>query len=60
VRRERQEGVDVDPEVVDTARGPLPVAAAYKGMYAYGNHLRVLSCEQALKTTDSGVAATFK
>jgi hypothetical protein len=46
--------------VVDTARGPLNVAHAYKSMYAFGNHYRVLSSEQPLKTCDSGVAATFK
>lgn len=38
VRREQQAGVAVDPQVVDTARGPLPVAAAYHSMYAFGNH----------------------
>jgi len=29
-------------------------------MYAFGNHYRVLILEQAMKTMDSGVAATFK
>lgn len=60
VRREQQAGLFVENMVLDTARGPLPVACAYKGMYSYGNHYRVLSSEQSLKTTDSGVAATFK
>lgn len=45
---------------MDTARGPLNIAAAYKSMYAFGNHYRVLSSELPLKTRDSGVAATFK
>lgn len=60
VRREEQGGVIVPKDVVDTARGPLPTASAYKSMYAFGNHYRVLSCERALRTSDSGVAATFK
>lgn len=59
VRREQQEGIAVDSMVVDTARGPLNVAAAYKSMYAFGNHFRVLSSERSRKTCDSGVAATF-
>ena len=45
--------------VVDTARGPLPIAAAYKSMHAFGNHYRVLSSERPRKTCDSGVAVTF-
>lgn len=60
VTRDWQLGVIVDPRVMDTARGPLNVAAAYKSMYAFGNHYRVLSSELPLKTCDSGVAATFK
>ena len=60
VRRDQQLGAMVDPRVVDTARGPLNVAAAYKSMYAFGNHYRVLSSELPLKTCDNGVAATFK
>ena len=59
VRREQQEGILVDAMVVDTARGPLPIAAAYKSMHAFGNHYRVLSSERPRKTCDSGVAATF-
>ena len=59
VRRDVQVGAVVDSKVVDTARGPLEVAAAYKSMYAFGNHYRVLSSERHLKTCDSGVAATF-
>ena len=50
----------VDPKVVDTARGPLPMSTVYKSMYAYGNHYRVLSSEAHLKTSDSGIAATYK
>jgi hypothetical protein len=60
VRREQQLGHVVDPRVIDTARGPLAVAAAYKSMYAFGNHYRVLSSELPFKTRDSGVAATFR
>jgi hypothetical protein len=60
VRLERQSGVRVDAMVVDIARGPMNVAAAYKSMYAFGNHFRVLSSETPLKTCDSGVAATFR
>jgi len=45
VNKERQEGVQVDAHVLDTARGPLHIAAAYKAMYAYGNHFRVRSSE---------------
>lgn len=60
VRRNHQVGAIVDSRVVDTARGPLNVAAAYKSMYAFGNHYRVLSSERPLRTCDSGVAATFK
>ena len=60
VRRDQQVGGILDPMVVDTARGPLNVAHAYKSMYAFGNHYRVLSSEQPLRTCDSGVAATFK
>ena len=56
MRREQQGGLIVDPLVVDTARGPLPIATTYKAMYAY----RVLSVKSSLKTTNSGVAATFK
>ena len=52
--------MNVDSEVVDTTRGPLPIASTYKAMYAYGNHYRVRSSEQARKTSDSGVATTFK
>ena len=59
VRRNQQEGILVDAMVVDTARGPLPIAAAYKSMHAFGNHYRVLSSERSRKTCDSGVAATF-
>jgi len=60
VRKEGQEGIAIDAEVVDTARGTLPLASAYKGMYAYGNHYRVLSSEQSLRTANSGMAATFR
>lgn len=60
VRRDQQVGAILNPMVVDAARGPLNVAHAYKSMYAFGNHYRVLSSEQPLKTCDSGVAATFK
>lgn len=59
VRRDLQVGAVVDSQVVDTTRGPLEVAAAYKSMYAFGNHYRVLSFERHLKTCDNGVAATF-
>lgn len=54
VRREQQASVRVDPEVVDSAKGPLPIAAAYKSMYAFGNHYRVLSAERSLKTVLGG------
>lgn len=60
VRLEQQSGVRVNPMVVDTARGPLNTAAAYRSMYAFGNHFRVVSSEVHLKTCDSGVAATFR
>lgn len=59
VQRQQQEGIAVDAMVVDTSRGPLLIAAAYKSMYAFGNHFRVLSSERPRKTCDSGVAATF-
>ena len=36
------------------------MATAYKSMHAYGNHYRVRSSEQALRTANSGVAATFR
>jgi hypothetical protein len=49
----------VDPQVLDTAKGSLQVAATYKSMYAFKNHYRVKSLERPLKTCDSGVAATF-
>jgi hypothetical protein len=45
---------------VDTSRGPLPIAVAYKSMYTFGNHYRFLSFERPLKTCDSRVAATFR
>ena len=60
VRHDQQEGIEVDQMVVDTATGPLRVAAAYKSMYAYGNHFRVISSERSLKTSNSGIAATFR
>ena len=60
VHQEQQLGMDVPTEVVDMARGPLPSAASYKSMFAFGNHYRVMSAERALKTADSGVAATFR
>ena len=60
VRGEQQRGLTVSPMVVDTARGPLQMAASYRSMYAFGNHYRVLSSELSLRTSDSGVAATFK
>lgn len=60
VRRDQRSGVNVEPMVVDTSRGPLEVASAYKSMYAYGNHFRVISSETAMKTADSGIAATFR
>lgn len=60
VRREQQAGLVVDAQVLDTARGPLEVATAYRSMYTYGNHFRIRSSEQSLQTADSGVAATFR
>jgi len=60
VRREQWSGIIVPPDVVDTARGPLEMATSYKSMYAFGNHFRVRSAEQSLKTCDSGMAAMFK
>lgn len=60
VRLQQQSGARVDAEVIDTTRGPLPMAATYKSMYAFGNHYRVLSSERPLRTRDSGVAATFR
>ena len=60
VRKEQLQGTNVDADIVDTARGPLHVATTYKSMHAYGNYYRVCSSEQALRTTDSGMAATFR
>ena len=60
MRREQQGSLIIDPLVVDTARGPLAMATTYKAMYAFKNHYRVLSTKRSLKTTDNGVAATFK
>ena len=60
VRRQEQCGVEVDADVVSMSRGPLELAAAYRSMYAFGNHFRVISAEQSLQTADSGVAATFR
>lgn len=60
VRREQQAGLVVDAQVLDTVRGPLEVATAYRSMYTYGNHFRIRSSEQSLQTADSGVAATFR
>jgi hypothetical protein len=63
VRHEQQAVVVVDQMVVDTALGglgPLRVAIAYRSMYAFGNHFRVISSERTLRTCNSGVAATFR
>lgn len=57
---EQQADVAVSPRVVDTARGSLHIAAAYRSMYAVGNHNRVLSSERSRDTCDSGVAATLR
>lgn len=57
---ERRSGVFVEKDVMDTARGPLPVVGSFRSMYAFGNHFQVLSSEHSLKTADSGVAATFR
>jgi hypothetical protein len=60
VRQERQSGINVPGDVLDTSRGPLEMATAFKSMYSFGNHFRVRSAEQSMRTCDSGVAATFK
>ena len=60
VRREEQSGLVLEPQVLDTVRGPLEIATAYKSMYAFGNHFRVISSERSLKMADSSVAATFR
>lgn len=60
VRRQQQAGVVVDKDVVDTARGPLEVAASFKSMYAFGKHFRVKSAERSMKTSDSGVAVMLR
>lgn len=60
VRRQQQSGAAMNANIIDRAQGPLPIATAYKSMYAFGNHYRVLSSERLLgKTSDTSVAATF-
>lgn len=60
MRRDEHVGAILNPMVVDTFRVSLNVAHAYISMYTFGNHSRVFSLEQPLKTCDNGVAATFK
>jgi hypothetical protein len=33
---------------------------SYRGMYAFGNHIRLSNAEKHLATCDSGVATTFE
>lgn len=60
VRHDQHKGVVINQMVVDTSIGPLRIAAAYKSMFAYGNHFGVISSEKTLRTCNSGIAATFR
>ena len=51
---------DVDADVVSLSKLPSELATKYRSMWAFGNHLRVMSVEEHLKTSDSGIVATFR
>ena len=59
ITSEIAEGQNVDREVDALSRLPSRVATRYRSMYGYGYHYRVRSAESGLKTSDSGIAATF-
>ena len=46
-------------EVKAMACPPNLLVTSYRGMYTFGNHLRVASAEVGLTTLDSGIAGTF-
>jgi len=50
----------VEADVSCLSQLPSQWATKYRSMWAFGNHLRVASAEQHLKTCDSGVAAIFR
>ena len=56
---EVDDGLDVHPEVDALSGLPARMATRYRSMYGYGYHYRVRSSESGLKTSDSGIAATF-
>ena len=60
-----EERVSINPDEIDAdvqclSKLPSELATKYRSMWAFGNHLHVLGVEQHLKTSDSGVAATFR
>ena len=59
VSEEVADGVHVEETVKALSEFPSTMARKYRSAYAYGYHYRVQSAEIALKTCDSGLAATF-
>jgi hypothetical protein len=55
-----QEGDTIDQETIHMSMSPTLEAWSYQLMYASGNYIRVVSEEEHLTTSDSGVVATWK
>jgi hypothetical protein len=55
-----QGGDTIDQETIHMSMSPMLEARSYRSMYAFGNHIRLVSVEEHLTTSDSGVIATFE
>jgi hypothetical protein len=50
-----QGGDTIDQKTIHMSMSPTLKVRSYQSMYAFGNHIRVVSVEEHLTTNDSGV-----
>ncbi len=55
-----QGGEAIDHDTIHMSMPPTLKARSYRSMYAYGNHIRVVSVKEHLTTYVSGIVATFE
>jgi hypothetical protein len=55
-----QGGDTIDQETIHMSMSPMLKTRSYQSMYAFGNHIQVVSAKEHFTTSDSGVATTFE
>jgi hypothetical protein len=55
-----KDGEEIDKHTLHMSMPPTLATRSYHLIYALGNHIKVSSVEEHLKTLDSGVVATFE